>query len=386
MKIHSEKRWANDLFHGLCAILVGGVLAGCMPEENGMAGPGEMPPVPVYLDAATTVDVDAYREYPARVRGIREVEIWARVQGVLEERLYEEGDKVERDAALFAIEKAPYEIAVRTAEAEIATARAALRQAERDWFRTRDLYEQDAISTRERDGALGAFEMAQAQLQGAEVRLEQAQLDLSYTDVRAPVPGVASLEAVAEGTLVGPGDKLATIVQLDPAHAYFSMPESDAKTRSAYEEQIPAEKRGVALLFPNGEIFDGSGQIDYSASSVATDTGTIQMRAVYENPESVLMPGQFLRVRLLLRPYTDVILLPEAAVGEGMEGPQVFVVEEGASTASARPVRLGPSLPEGQVILDGVQEGDRVVVRGQGRLFDGSDIEVQQEDDEGEVE
>ena len=351
-----------------------------------MGGPGAMPPVPVYLETAATVDVDAYREYPARVRGIREVEIWARVQGVLEERLYQEGDMVAAEAALFRIEKAPYEIAVRTAEAEIATARAALRQAEREWLRTRDLYERDAISARERDAALGVFEMAQAQVQAVEVRLEQARLDLSYTDVSSPIPGIASLEAVAEGTLVGPGTKLATVLQLDPVHVYFSMPESDALTRREFEDRIPEEKRGVALLFPSGEVFDQSGQIDYNASMVAPDTGTIQMRSVYENPNNVLMPGSFLRVRLMLRPYTDVILLPEVAVGEGMEGPQVYVVEEGASVASSRTVTLGPALPEGQVILEGLSPGDRVVVRGQGRIFEGSEVAIQQDADEEDAE
>lgn len=367
----------------LCAGLLTGLLTACQQAEEPMAGPGEMPPVPVYLQTATQTDVDAYREYPARVRGIREVEIWARVQGVLEQRAYDEGAMVEPETILFRIEKAPYEIAVRTAEAAVATARAALRQAEREWLRTRDLYERDAISTRERDAALGAFEMAQAQLQGAEVRVEQARLDLSYTDVTSPIPGIASLEAVAEGTLVGPGTKLATVLQLDPAQVYFSMPERDALMRQENENQIPDDKKGVALLFPDGTTHDGVGTIDYSASMVASDTGTIQMRAVYENRGIALMPGQFLRVRLLLRPYMNVILLPEEAVGEGMEGPQVFVVEEGATIVSARPVKLGPALPEGQVIVEGISPGDRVVVRGQGRIFEGSAVDIQQDlDDE----
>jgi membrane fusion protein (multidrug efflux system) len=326
----------------------------------------------------TVTDTDDYREYPARVRGAREVEVWARVQGILEARLYEEGSIVEAGDALFRIERAPFEVALRNAEAGLATAEATLRQTEREWRRVSGLFAQNAVSERERDNAQSAHELAEAQVKVARARVDQAELDLGYTDVTAPITGATSLEGVPEGTLVGPGTKLATVVQLDPAHVHFAMPENDAYTHRSARQREGGETAGeaytVGILLPDGTAFPTEGLVDFTASIVDSATGSVQARAVVVNPDGLLLPGQFVRVRVLLQTFRGVPIVPEAAVGQGPSGPQVFIADEATATAMARPVRLGPVLPEGQVVLEGLAPDERVVTDGQARLHDGSDI------------
>lgn len=388
MKLFSYHRpYGAGLFPGVTRVLAGcafvavAVGTGCAEGGAAQGEPEEMPPVPVQVLATQARDAEVHREYPGRIRGAREVEVWARVQGILEERLYEEGEIVEAGAPMFRIERAPFAVAVKMAEADHATAQASFRQAEREWKRISDLHEQDAVSERERDSALGAYELAQAQVGAAAARVEQARLDLGYTDVVAPQTGATSLEAVPEGSLVGPGTKLASVLQLDPVHVHFSLPENDALVRRALRNGI---EHAATLILSDGSAHPDPGTVDFTASAVDSATGTVRARAVYGNEDAALVPGQFVRVRLLLRSYEAVILLPEDAVSEGAEGPQVFVPGADGATASARPVSLGPVIPEGQIILDGLEPGERVIVSGQARLFDGAPIVIEADDgDEG---
>ena len=359
---------------GASALAAAALLTACADSGGEPMAGDDMPPVPVSILTTESEHADVYREYPGRIRGAREVEVWARVQGILEERLYDEGEIVVAGAPMFRIERAPFEVAVTMAEADVATARASFRQAEREWRRVVDLYEQDAVSERERDSALGAYELAQAQVQAAEARVAQARLDLGYTDVTAPQTGAASLESVPEGSLVGPGTKLASVLQLDPVHVHFALPETDALVRRAIRNGMEHE---AVLILPDGSTHPEPGVVDFTASAVDAGTGSISARAVYNNADRALVPGQFVRVRLLLRSYEDIIVLPELTVGEGPDGPQVFVPADDGETAVSRPVSLGPVIPEGQIILGGIESGERVIVNGHARLFDGAPIAIE---------
>lgn len=364
----------------LAASLV--AVGACAPGDNdsgpgpGM-GPGEgMPPPPVTYVAVAAGEVRVDADYAGRLHGSREAEVRARVGGILEQRLYEEGQQVEEGAALFQVERAPFEIALQRAEAELANAQAALSQAQREWRRVSGLFEQRAISERERDRSLSERELAEARMALAEAGAAQARLDLGYTTVAAPISGVTGLETVTEGNLLSPGALLTTIIQLDPIQVRFAMPAGDAAARrqllaSNDEEALLA----VELLLADGSRYEQSGQVDFTASTVDPQTGSVMVRAVFPNPDGKLKPGALARVRLAVTRLDGVYQVDAAAVSQGAHGPIVFVVED-EDTARARPVELGPMVDGRQVILDGLEDGDRVVVNGQVALRDGAKVQA----------
>ena len=342
-------------------------LAGCGRSGENRNGPGQMPPLPVITVKVHPQDIDVQATYPGRVRGLREVEVRARVGGILEERLYTEGQFVNQGAALFRIEREPYEIAWQQAEAELANARAADNQAGREWRRTSALFEQNAVSERERDRALSEHELAQARLKLAEARVAEAQLNLGYTTVVAPIAGPTGLESFSEGSLIERGTLLTTIVQNDPVQVRFSLPEGNAVTqrvvRSDRADSDSDRRLEVHLLHPDGTVYARTGYVDFIDSSIAARTGSVQARAVFDNPDWELVPGQFVRVRLSLQRLENVFAINPAAVGEGEARPRVFLVKSD-DTVEARDVRLGPVVDGQQVVLEGLEPGDRLVVSG----------------------
>lgn len=349
------------------------ILAACGEPRNagGPPGYGEMPPMPVTVDIVSPQSIEIIREYPGRVRGSREVEIRARVGGILEQRLYTEGQTVAMGEVLFRIERAPYEIILRQAEADVANAQAVLRQADREWRRISGLFADNVVSARDRDAALSARELAEARLQLAEAGLEEARLNLEYTDVRAPISGITGLELLSGGSLVQAGTMLTTILQEDPVHVRFSLPESDAvMRRTAIAGEAQAKGSHPVKLAAESEL---TGVVDFTDSMIDDRTGTVNARAVFPNPDGILLPGQFVRVRVSLLQMDNVFLVDPRAVGQGRLGPRVFVVSD-AGIAHERTVTLGPVAENKQVIVDGLASGERVVVNGNVALWDGMKV------------
>lgn len=371
-----------------CLLLLGFALGlpGCdAPPDNG-AGPGPgggMPPAPVTLITVSSETVRIERDYAGRLYGVREAGVSARVGGILEERLYEEGERVAEGAPLFRIEPAPYRIALQRAEAELANAQAALNQAQREWRRIAGLFDQGAVSERERDQALSTQELAEARLALARTGVAQAQLELDYTTVVAPVAGITGREAVTAGNLLAPGTLLTTVTQLDPIQLRFSMPAADAEARRRLVENGTEISSDVRLQLPNGRDYEHSGHIDFTASTIDARTGSVNVRAVFPNREGRLAPGALARVRLPVERLESVHLVDAAAVSQGPAGPMVFVVDE-QETARARPVKLGPTVGSRQVVLDGLNDGDRVVVNGQVALRDGAKVRPGSSDERAE--
>jgi membrane fusion protein, multidrug efflux system len=341
------------------------VLAACSQSPEQQAR--QMPPPPVTTMTVQKTEVEVIRDYPARVHGSRQVQVRARVDGILKERLYQEGRKVERDDLLFRIDPERYQIALRRSEAELTDARANLAHAEREWSRYSSLYEQTAVSELQRDQAETDLEVARARLELAEVVVDDARRNLRYTEVRAPIAGVTDLESHSEGNLIEWGGLLTTITQQDPVHVRFAMPETDAAIREP--------QRFAELLLPSGAPYDRKGEIDFTSSTIDPRTGTISLRAVFPNPAQTLVPGQFVRIRVMLQRIEGVHQIPSTAVSQGREGPQVFVVGAG-DTAEARQVVLGPVVQGQQVVLEGLQDGDRVVINGHVALRDGMPVSV----------
>lgn len=336
------------------------------------SGPQERPappPPPVTVLIVHEQDVEVLWEYPARVHGSRQVQVRSRVEGILRERLFEEGRSVKKNELLFRIDPERYEIALRRAEADLADVRAGLNHAQREWARYSNLFAEAAVSELERDRALTDLERAQARHAQAEVAVSDARRNLGYTAVRAPVAGVTGMESLSEGNLIEWGGLLATITQHDPVHVRFAMPETDAAMRGK------GNSRHAELLLPEGLKYPLPGEIDFTASVIDAQTGTVTARAVFSNPDQMLIPGQFVRIRVALRNLEGVFAVPEAAVGQGRETPHLFVLDD-EDTARVRPIRLGPVTEGRQVVLEGLQSGDRVVINGQAAQRDGMPVQV----------
>jgi len=346
------------------------LLAACAEDE----GDRQMPAPPVITERFEPATVTVRETYAGRTRGAREVQVRARVEGILEERLYIEGQIVEGDAPLFRIDPRPFEIALDQARAQQADAEARLTQARLDWQRISRLHEQNVISTAERDNAKAALDLAEAGLAQASAAVASARLNLSWTEVAAPVAGVTSLETLSEGNLVERGTLLTTITQTDPIHVRFAVPERDARVhriaRRAMAGSGDEHRRPATLILPNDETYPLEGVVNFTDASIDPATGSVSARAVFPNPDSQIIPGEFVRVGLVLETLEEVFVLPPSAIGEDREGPRVFVVDE-QDTARARRVTLGPQIPEGQVVQSGIEAGERVIVRGLVNLEDG---------------
>lgn len=362
---------------GLSAMLL---LAGCDNEEGGKPQASQgLPPAAVVVQAAVPTDVSVRQDYAGRANGAREVEVRARISGILEERLYEEGQVVREGDSLFRIDRKQAQAKLQRAEAQRQVAQADMQQAEREWKRISSLFERKAVSERERDAAQSALELAEANLAVAMAGVTTAQLDLSYTDVTAPVSGVTSLEDFPEGSLIDSGTLLTTIVQLNPVHIRFALPENDASIRRRAREAMAGtngnEDISAGLILADGTEYDLSGRIDFTASTLDPRTGTVSARAVFPNPDHLVVPGQFVRVRVELQSFSDVITVPEKAVAQGPEGPVVYVVGDD-SKAQSRQVELGPVSGGAQIILDGLEPGDRYIVSGLVNMHDGASVRV----------
>ncbi len=364
-------RFQRFIFFGAVLLTLIFLLTACQSDQN--QEERQRPPVAVTVSRAQPADAEQVRAYPGRVYGAREVGVRARVQGILQQRLFKEGAEVKQGDILFQIDPEPFQVALAAAEANRRTATATLNQAEREWRRTSRLYEQNAVSQREYDNARSAFELAQANQALSQSQLAKAELELSYTRVKAPVSGVTSLETVSEGNLVERGTLLTNLVQLNPIHVRFSLPETDAAIRG--NANAPDESGNpVTLLSAHENSYPFTGEIDFTASTVDQLTGTVAARATFPNPDKQLIPGQFVRVQVLLETFRDTILIPETAVVQGPQGPSVFVIVD--NSAEFRPISLGPVTAAGQVVPEGLTAGDLVVINGQVSLHPGARVNI----------
>jgi membrane fusion protein (multidrug efflux system) len=300
-------------------------------------------------------------EVVGQVEGSKEVEVRARVAGILLKRLYNEGDVVGAGAQLFRIDPAPFEIALAQARAQLAQERARGEQARREATRLKSLAVEKAISQKEYDDATSASKLSEASQQAAEANVKQAELNLSYTLVTAPVSGVTGRAAKSEGSLISAGaDSLLTsIYQINPIWVRFSLSESDLG-------KLPGGRlaRGAGtelrLVLPDGSAYSGKGRLNFTATQIDPRLATQQLRAEFDNPRQQLLPGQFVRVQLIAGERDNVFLVPQSAVMQTEKGALVFVVDA-ENKAAMRPVQVGEWVGTDWMILGGLKPGERVI-------------------------
>jgi len=353
---------------------VAALAAGC--GEGGSATGGAPPPPEVAVATAEAGSLPMTLEYTGRAAGSREVEVRARVSGILLRRQYQEGGPVKQGDVLFRIDPEPYRATVAQARAELGVERARLNEARRQHDRVLPLFEKGLVSQMNRDEAVSNYEVAQASVAAAEASLRKAELDLGYTEVRAPIAGLTSHEARSEGSLVTAGDDsslLTRIVQFDPLYVEFSMPELDS---AALRERLKADRDGlvVRLLLETGATYPATATMNFLDTSVGSGTGTVRARAVVENPDGSLVPGQFLRVRIEGVTLQGVAV-PRRAVMSSAQGSFVWIVGAG-DKVELRPVGLGGNVGDRQLVTSGLQGGERVIVDGVLKVQPGVQVTV----------
>lgn len=359
------------------------LLSACGKGANG--GFHGMPPAPVTFEPAAAREVAVEYEYVGQTAGSREVEIRARVNGIVEKRLYEEGNVVKAGQPLFRLDSAAYAAAAAQTEAALASAEANLKQAEREYARMKPLIEAKAISQKEWDQAVSGFDIARAQQKEAQARLAAARVDLGYTHIAAPISGVIGRALKVEGALAnatGGDSLLATMAQTDPMHVNFAIAEREKSDHNAElaAGTLKTPKTGfvVKLKTSEGQWLKPVGRLDFSDYKADANTGAYAARAEFANPNGALAPGQFVRVVLTGATRPDAIVVPQRAVLDGPMGKYVYVVgkdKDGKPAAEPRPVVPGEWVAmdgnekNGWIIRQGLKAGDPVIIDGTARIF-----------------
>lgn len=348
------------------AIVISMALAtGCSKFEsearNNPSAPAPPPPLPVTVLAVQPTRVPIAIEVMAQTEGAKETEVRARVGGILVKQIYREGAPVKAGQPLFQIDRTSYEIALAQARATLAEAKAKSEQTARDVVRFKSLLEKQSITRKEYDDAISASALAQATLQAMEAAVRQAELNLSYTTVTAPVTGISGRAVKSEGSLISTSDNLLTaIYQSNPMWVRFSLSESDM-TRLPGGRLNQKTVTGVDLVLPDSSTYPEKGRLNFLASSIDPTLGTQQFRAEFDNPSGVLLPGQFVRARVLAGEREGVFLVPQSAVVQNEQGRIVFIADAD-NKVTPRPVEVGAWHGKDWIILGGLKAGDQVII------------------------
>lgn len=348
--------------------------------------PKEVPPVvpTVIVQPAETGDVEIFGEYVGRIRAQQFVEVRARVEGYLENMLFNEGTYVTKNQVLFVINQDQYRAKADKVRAQLKKDQAQALKAKRDLERIRPLYEQNAASQLDLDNAQAAYETAEASVAMSQADLDQAELELGYTIVRSPLSGHISERNVDLGTLVGPGGKslLATVVKSDTVLVDFSMTGLDylkSKERNieiGRQDTTRSWQPSITITLADNTVYPYKGIVDFAEPQVDPKTGTFSVRAEMPNPDRILLPGQFTKVKLLLDVREGAVAVPQKAITIEKGGAYVYVMRRD-STVENRFIELGPEFGNNMVVERGLAAGEQVVIEGFHKLIPGMKVRPQ---------
>lgn len=367
-----------QLFRPFLFLVLGALVAACSSAE----APPQDQAIPVRTVTVGKTSLDNVIELPGRVEPVRVAEVRARVTGIVQDRMYEEGTDVGKGQALFRIDPAELRASYAQTQASLERARATAANANAVVKRYRPLLEENAISGQEFDAAQAAAREANANVAQIQAQLRAASLQLGYTTVRAPISGRAGRAAVTEGALVSQpeGTLMTRIEQISPIYVSFAQSATEVlKIRRAIADGqldlAPGDAVEVRLLFADGTEYDLPGVIEFLDFSVDEATGTVQLRAEFPNPDGLLLSGEFVNARIYAGKVSDVVAIPQRAITVTDGGGTVMIVDK-EGKAAVRPVKLGQLIGDDWVVESGLNPGDQVIVSNLQKLQPGMPVKV----------
>ncbi len=381
MQHWSRNRWA--MLVGVPLVVLG--LASCSEKQE-----KQQPAVPVSAIKVVPHDITIYDEFVGEIRGSQEVELRSRVTGVLLKQQFEDGVVVEEGQLLYSIDDRDLKAKVSEAEGALASANSNLSRARLDVQRYAPLLKEDAISKQVYDNAVAAERAARAQVESANATLQQAQLNVGFASIVAPVTGRIGASIVEEGDLISVGTTLlARISNSDPAWVYFSVSEAKLLAYESKHGVVGAvgqnkdrqnEGGNVRLYLSDGSLYPHKGRINFTDRAVDVATGTYRLRAEFPNPKQELRPGMFARIRVNTDKLNDSILVPDKSVTQVLDRYFVTTIDD-KDKAAQQTVKLGRRQDGLWVIEEGVKAGDRVVVEGIQKAQPGTSLKIDMEPD-----
>ena len=349
------------------------LLVACDQQQQQAPAP---PPPAVIVTPVVSKDVTPSLGLTGRVEATDRVELRARVTGFLEQRLFEEGQNVAKGDLLFVIEKAPYEAAVSRAKADVAKAEASLAHAQASLARNQKAVKSGAISKQQLDEAIASKKVRDAEVLETKATLEKAELDLGYTDISSPIKGRIGRETYTVGNLVTPDSEvLATIVSEDPTFVIFPI---SGRIILEYQRRVREEGADtplrIRLRLGDGGLYEHPGKIDFADITIDRTTDTLNLRAVFPNPDNLLIDGQFVNVVVEREQTQKAIVIPRSAMQFDQAGRYVLVVS-GDNEVERRRIGIGQEMGPEVIVKEGLEEGDRIITDGIQRVRPG--IKVQ---------
>ena len=369
------------------AVILAGVVGGFflwqnhVDRANRQGQQGRPPSVVTDLTASRTT-APMPLEYVGRLAGAKEVQLRARVAGTLLRRTYTEGQFVKAGDLMFVIDPEPHRAALAQQQAVLQQAQVQQSRAKIERDRILALHARGAVSDADRDDALTAYASASASVETASALVKQSRINLQWTEVRAPISGITGQETRSEGNLVTldpTGSLLTTIVQLNPLTIDFAIPADELRRNEMLQSQgiltQDTKNASVQVVLPDGTAFASLGRINFADRVADPQTGAIRMRARVQNPKGTLLPGQFVRVRVLGSSLKDAILIPQRAVMTTQDGHRVYVLNT-ENIPTLRPVEVALSLGNDHLISKGLEAGERIVLDGVLKVIEGMGVQI----------
>lgn len=360
---------------GLLSAICCALLAGC---DQGTIADADSAPVEVIVETLQPEAFTLSSELPGRVQAIRSAEVRARVEGILQRRVFAEGSEVKAGELLFEIDPAQLLAARNIAAAEVAKAKADFRQAQLKAQRYSTLLKQKLVSPQDTEQAIATAQQAEAAITAAEAELTRAKLNLDYAAVTAPISGRIGRALVTEGALVGKNETthLATIEQLDPVYVNMTQSSLEQLRLRQYHQRVMAGSNAdseiaVTVFLEDGSRYPQQGKLLFSEMTVDEGTGEVLLRAEIANPERALLPGMYVRAQLAHGVIANAVTVPERAISRKASGPEVLVVDRN-NTVSTRPIAISFAKHNRWLVDSGLQAGDRVVIEGMQKIKPGA--------------
>lgn len=335
--------------------------------------------IPVEAIKVVTQPQEIIMELPGRSRAYMEAEVRPQVNGILEKRSFTEGSQVSSGQSLYQIDSASYQAALISAQAELERAKAALSSSKASAVRFKELIKTNAVSQQDYDQAQAKYLEAKASVAVAKAAINQAEINLAYTKVAAPISGRIGKSSVTPGALVtaGQAQALAKISQLDPIYIDIEQSSSDMlrlKQRIAQGNLMQPKNSKVELILEDGSVYSHSGELQFAEVTVNENTGAVSLRAEFPNPDGILLPGMFVRTKIRVGEVPNAILIPQKAISRDPKGQGLAMVINAEGKAEPRAVNTAEAINHQWLVTEGLNVGDQVIVDGLQKIRPGSSV------------